>query len=191
LIAPAPAQFHEKHYVDIPRYGRSYSKKVVSQEGENEKPPESTVQPHCKLIQAKSKGKIWHFLLQQVWLLIKLYCLSTDKGTKETQQEFICSKTAEPNINIVNALKRSSSQKLSNIRPILKRNLQSNISDNSRQETEFSDGNSGDGQDFGFDFQEDPSVEDEIDLENYSDIALAGSGDTEEYEIPDWALKPM
>jgi hypothetical protein len=129
--------------------------------------------------------------LQQVWLLIKLYCLSTDKGKKETHQEFICSKIAEPNINIVNALKRSTSQKLSNIRPILKRNLQSNISDNSTQETELCDDNSGDGQDFGFDFQEDPSVEDEIDFENSSDIALAGSGDTEEYEIPDWAVKPM
>jgi hypothetical protein len=128
--------------------------------------------------------------LQKILKLSKLYCLSTDKGIKETQQEFICTKT-EPKRNIVNALKRSLSQMLSNSRPILKRNLQSNISDDSRQETELSDGNSGDGQDFGFDFQEDPSVEDEIDFENYSDIALAGSGDTEDYEIPDWALKPM
>jgi hypothetical protein len=122
--------------------------------------------------------------------VLKLYCPSTDKGTKETQQEFICTKT-EPKKNIVNALKRSLSQKLSNSRPILKRNLQSNISDNSTQENELSDGNSGDGQDFGLDFQEDPSVEDEIDFDNSSDIALAGSGDTEDYEIPDWALKPM
>jgi hypothetical protein len=91
----------------------------------------------------------------------------------------------------VAALKRSLSPKPSNSRPILKKNLRSNISDNSRQDTELSDGNSGDGQDFGFDFQEDPSVEDETDFENSSDMALAGSGDTEEYEIPDWALQPM
>jgi hypothetical protein len=59
LIAPASAQFHKKHSVDKPRFGRSYSKKVVIKEGENEKPPENL--PHCTLIQAKSKGKKKHF----------------------------------------------------------------------------------------------------------------------------------
>jgi hypothetical protein len=35
LIAPASAQFHKKHSVDKPRFGRSYSKKVVTQDREN------------------------------------------------------------------------------------------------------------------------------------------------------------
>jgi hypothetical protein len=82
-------------------------------------------------------------------------------------------------------------------RPVRKKNLQSNICDNHRQE-EISiecaaDGHSGDGQDFGLDFQDAPSIDDndQVDFENSNDITLAGSGDTEEYEIPDWALKPM
>jgi hypothetical protein len=92
-------------------------------------------------------------------------------------------------------VKRSLSPQPSNSRSILKKNLLSNISGHSRQEIKFelSDGNSGDEQDFGFDFQENPSVRDEqqIGSDNSSDMALAGSGDTEEYEIPDWALKPV
>jgi hypothetical protein len=56
------------------------------------------------------------------------------------------------------------------------------------------DGNSGDMQDFGFDFQENLSIDgdrEQIDYDDANDTALAGSGDTEEYEIPDWALKPV
>jgi hypothetical protein len=49
-------------------------------------------------------------------------------------------------------------------------------------------------QDFGFDFQENLSIDgdrEQIDYDDANDTALAGSGDTEEYEIPDWALKPV
>jgi hypothetical protein len=93
------------------------------------------------------------------------------------------------------SLKRSLSPQPSNSRSILKKNLLSNISGDSRQRIKIEqDGNSGDGQDFGFDFQENPSIDDDreqIDYDDTNDTALAGSGDTEEYEIPDWALKPV
>jgi hypothetical protein len=120
--------------------------------------------------------------------------LYIDKSTKESQQSLTRAKT-EPKRNVA-VVKRFSSPEPTNSRSILKKNLRSNISDEHRQEikNETSDGNSGDEQDFGFDFQEAPLDEDlkeQISSENSSDIALAGFGDTEEYEIPDWALKPM
>lgn len=118
-----------------------------------------------------------------------------DRRTREPQQAFLRSKT-EPKRNDVAVVKRSLSPKPSNSRSILKKNLRSNISGNSRQKVkiELSDSNSGDGQNFDFDFQEAPSTDDvkeQIVCENSNDIALSGSGDTEEYEIPDWASKPV